>query len=131
MTEKNAIFTVGRRKTSVARVKIMPGEGKVVVNGLEAANYFTVPRMLQHALAGLTLVGVQEKYNLQVRVHGGGVSGQAGALRLGIARAIEKMQADLRKPLKRAGLFTRDPRMVERKKFGLHKARRGTQFSKR
>ncbi len=124
-------LAVGRRKTSVARVRIRPGKGVVRVNGREAREYFTVPRMLQHALYGLQVTSHTEAYDVDIRVVGGGITGQAGAVRLGLARALQVDKPDLRSPLKKAGLLTRDPRMVERKKFGLHKARRGTQFSKR
>ena len=131
MSAQKAIFSVGRRKTSIARVKLSPGEGKIKVNGKEPEQYFTVPRMLIHATSGLDIVGVREKYDLLIRVSGGGVIGLAGAVRMGIARALEKSIGELRSSLKKAGMFTRDSRMVERKKYGLRKARRGTQFSKR
>lgn len=124
-------LAVGRRKTSVARVRIRAGSGAVLINGREAKEYFPVPRMLQHALAGLQVTSNTEAYDVRIRVTGGGINGQAGAIRLGIARALQVDKPDLRPSLKKAGLLTRDPRMVERKKFGLHKARRGTQFSKR
>ena len=124
-------LAVGRRKTSVARVRIQAGSGVVTVNGREAKEYFPVPRLLGHALAGLQVTTTTEAYDVKIRVTGGGISGQAGAVRLGIARALQVDKPDLRPSLKKAGLMTRDPRMVERKKFGLHKARRGTQFSKR
>lgn len=122
---------VGRRKTSIARVRLRNGGGKVLINGKEANQYFTVPRMLGHALAGLQVTGTANAYDVHIRVGGGGISGQSGAVRLGLARALQKDKPDLHSSLKKAGLLTRDPRMVERKKFGLHKARRGTQFSKR
>lgn len=130
MAAKSTV-AVGRRKTSVARIFLSNGTGKITVNDKEAKDYFTVPRMLQHAMAGLQVTGTAEKYDIKIRVSGGGINGQSGAVRLGIARAIQMDSADLRPNLKKAGLLTRDPRMVERKKFGLHKARRGTQFSKR
>ena len=130
MSEK-ALIAVGRRKTSVARVKIAPGSGKITVNKRDIKEYFTVPRMLNHATEGLKITGTAEKFDIHVRVYGGGVSGQSGAVRLGIARVLQMESPDLRPQLKKFGLFKRDPRMVERKKYGLHKARRGTQFSKR
>ena len=131
MTANKANILVGRRKTAIARVKLSPGSGKVLVNGREAEKYFTVPRMLEHALAGLKVSQTADRYDVQINVKGGGINGQAGAVRLGISRAIQTENPEMRSDLKKAGLLKRDPRMVERKKFGLHKARRGTQFSKR
>ena len=131
MAETNAIFAVGRRKTAIARVKLMPGTGKVTINNREVDNFFTVARIRQTALDGLNLTGTTEKFDLKIRVSGGGITGQAGAVRLGISRALQKHTPELRPDLKKAGFLRRDPRMVERKKYGLHKARRGTQFSKR
>lgn len=122
---------LGRRKTSVARLHMTSGDGTVVVNGKPIEQYFTVPRMRQHATEGLKLVGKEGSVNLKINVRGGGISSQSGAVRLAIARALQTDDPQLRDPLKKAGLLTRDPRMVERKKYGLRKARRGTQFSKR
>lgn len=122
---------VGRRKTAIARVKIKPGSGKISVNGKPVEEYFTVPRMLNHAIAGLEVTGSRDQMDVQIRVSGGGISGQSGAVRLGIARALQTHNPDHHGELKKADLLTRDPRMVERKKYGLRKARRGTQFSKR
>ena len=126
-----AIFSVGRRKTSIARVKLTPGKGDIKINGRTVAEYFPVPRLASKAISSLTLVGAQEKFDLNVNVSGGGVSSQAGAVRMGIARAVQRNTPDFRAHLKKAGFLTRDSRMVERKKYGLRKARRGTQFSKR
>ncbi len=131
MTEQKAAMAVGRRKTSIARVKIAPGSGKITVNGRDVKEYFPIPRLLKQATGGLQVTGTAEKYDLKIRVTGGGPSGQSGAIRLGIARALQGQEPDKRPDLKKAGMLKRDPRMVERKKYGLHKARRGTQFSKR
>ncbi|MBU44646.1 MAG: 30S ribosomal protein S9 [Spirochaetaceae bacterium] len=122
---------LGRRKTSVARLQMSSGEGQIVVNGKPIEQYFTVPRMMQHATEGLKLSGKEGSVNLRINVRGGGISSQSGAVRLALARALQTENPQLREPLKKAGLLTRDPRMVERKKYGLRKARRGTQFSKR
>ena len=121
----------GKRKTSVARVILRPGSGATWVNGKSLAEYF--PRMVHRMLATspLKTAGLDGQYDLRVRVHGGGPSGQAGAVRHGIARALVEVNPELRVPLKRAGFLTRDARIVERKKAGLHKARKAPQFSKR
>jgi small subunit ribosomal protein S9 len=131
MSAKKMIQTVGRRKTAIARVHMSAGDGKVTVNGKEIDQYFTVPRMLKWATEGLDVSGLKEKYNFNIRVSGGGVGGQAGAVRLGLARALQRENESLHSEFKKAGMLTRDPRMVERKKYGFRKARRGTQFSKR
>src|SRR6478752_4635312 len=121
----------GKRKTSVARVILRPGDGTTWINGKTIEEYF--PRMVHRMLATAPLktVGLDGQYDLRVRLHGGGPSGQAGALRHGIARALVEVDPELRVPLKRAGYLTRDARQVERKKAGLHKARKAPQFSKR
>jgi small subunit ribosomal protein S9 len=121
----------GKRKTSVARVILRPGDGATWVNGRSMEEYF--PRLAHRTLATapLRVAEVEGTYDLRVRVHGGGPSGQAGAVRHGIARALAEAHPDLRIPLKRAGFLTRDARIVERKKAGLHKARKAPQFSKR
>jgi small subunit ribosomal protein S9 len=121
----------GKRKTSVARVILRPGDGATWVNGKKIDEYF--PRLFHRVLATAPLktAGLDGQYDLRVRVHGGGVSGQAGAIRHGIARALVEVNPELRIPLKRAGYLTRDARQVERKKAGLHKARKAPQFSKR
>ncbi len=121
----------GKRKTSVARVILRPGDGKTWINGRTIEDYFPRPTHRQTALSPLVLAGVEGRYDLRVRVRGGGSSGQAGALRHGIARALIEADPELRVPLKRAGYLTRDARIVERKKAGLHKARKAPQFSKR
>jgi len=121
----------GKRKTSVARVILRPGDGTTWINGKTIEEYF--PRMVHRMLATapLKVAGLEGQYDLRVRLHGGGPSGQAGAVRHGIARALVEINPELRVPLKRAGYLTRDAREVERKKAGLHKARKAPQFSKR
>ena len=122
---------VGRRKTSVARVKIVEGSGTVTVNGKTVEQYLPVLRMRKHATQPLDVASLSTKVDVLVNVKGGGIDGQAGAIRLGIARALIARDPALRPLLKSSGMLRRDPRMVERKKYGLRKARRGTQFSKR
>ena len=121
----------GKRKTSVARVILRPGDGATWINGKPIQEYF--PRQVHQMLATAPLktAGLEGQYDLRVRLHGGGPSGQAGAMRHGIARALVEVNPELRAPLKRAGFLTRDARVVERKKAGLHKARKAPQFSKR
>ena len=121
----------GKRKTSVARVILRPGDGGTWVNGKSLEEYF--PRMVHRMLATAPLktAGLEGQYDLRVRLHGGGPSGQAGAMRHGIARALVEVNPELRVSLKREGFLTRDAREVERKKAGLHKARKAPQFSKR
>jgi small subunit ribosomal protein S9 len=121
----------GKRKTSVARVILRPGDGKTWLNGRPLEEYF--PRLLHRAqvMSPLKVAGLEGHYDLRVRVHGGGISGQAGAIRHGIARALVEADPNLRVPLKREGFLARDSRVVERKKAGLHKARKAPQFSKR
>jgi small subunit ribosomal protein S9 len=121
----------GKRKTSVARVILRPGDGATWINGKTIEDYF--PRLIHRsaALSPLKTTELLGQYDLRVRVHGGGPSGQAGAVRHGIARALVEVNPELRVPLKRAGYLTRDAREVERKKAGLHKARKAPQFSKR
>ena len=121
----------GKRKTSVARVILRPGDGKTWVNGKSIEEYF--PRLTHRKviMAPLDTTELAGQYDLRVRVHGGGPSGQAGAVRHGIARALVEVNPDFRSLLKRHGFLTRDARQVERKKAGLHKARKAPQFSKR
>ena len=121
----------GKRKTSVARVILRPGSGSTWINGKTIEDYF--PRMVHRMLATapLKVAGLEGQYDLRVRLHGGGPSGQAGAMRHGIARALVEVNPELRAALRRAGFLTRDARVVERKKAGLHKARKAPQFSKR
>ena len=142
MAEQAQYMGTGKRKTSVARVILRPGDGTTWFNGRTIEDYF--PRLThrsaidadtdlpyQGALAPLKVAGVEGTYDVRVRVHGGGPSGQAGAVRHGIARALVEADPELRIPLKREGFLTRDAREVERKKAGLHKARKAPQFSKR
>lgn len=121
----------GRRKTAIARVRLVPGDGRIIIND-KAFEEYIPNRMLRLVVRQpLELTSMTERYDVLARVHGGGMAGQAGALRLGIARSLIKANPDLRKSLKGAGFLTRDPRMVERKKYGLHKARKRPQYSKR
>ena len=121
----------GRRKKSVARVRLVPGNGKVVVNNREIENFFGLEALRVIVNQPLVLTGTKDKFDVLVNVHGGGFTGQAGAIRHGIARALVKSDEALKPELKKAGFLTRDPRMKERKKYGLKKARRAPQFSKR
>ncbi len=121
----------GRRKRSIARVMMKPGTGIISVNGRDAENYFPIEIIRQEAMRPLVLVGLADRLDITVNVHGGGVSGQAGAIRHGIARALLEYDGALRPQLKEKGYLTRDARVVERKKYGLKKARRAPQFSKR
>jgi small subunit ribosomal protein S9 len=121
----------GKRKTSVARVILRPGDGKTWINGRTIEEYFPRAVHRKMVMAPLEVAEAVSTYDLRVRVHGGGVSGQAGAVRHGIARALVEADPAIRVPLKRQGFLTRDARIVERKKAGLHKARKAPQFSKR
>lgn len=121
----------GRRKNATARVRLVPGSGRIVVNGRPLEEYFP-QRILQITVQQpLRLTGGNEGHDIIVRVEGGGIAGQAGAVRHGIARALLLTDGDMRQTLKKAGLLTRDPRMKERRKYGLKKARKAPQFSKR
>ena len=124
-------FGTGRRKKSVARVRLVPGEGKVVINKRDMDNYFGLDTLKFIVNQPLVLTGTKDKFDVLVNVHGGGYTGQAGAIRHGISRALLKADESLRPELKKAGFLTRDPRMKERKKYGLKGARRAPQFSKR
>jgi small subunit ribosomal protein S9 len=121
----------GRRKESIARVRVRPGEGQIVINGRSIEDYF--PRQLWrlNALEPLKVSGMEGKIDVFIKAQGGGLSGQAGAVRLGIARALLSLDPEMRPVLKKADLLARDPRMVERKKFGRRKARALYQYSKR
>jgi len=125
------IHTIGRRKTAVARIYLKAGNGTITVNKRELNNYFTTPTLQYKVKQPLSLVGVEEAYDVKVNVYGGGITGQAEAVRLAIARALCEVDVENRAVLKPEGLLTRDPRMVERKKFGQKKARKRFQFSKR
>ncbi len=121
----------GRRKTATARVSLIPGTGQRTVNGRSVTQYFGRPTLNMLIEQPLQLTGLGSSYDVVAKARGGGLSGQAGAVRLGIARALLKVDETLRKILKKQGLLTRDSRMVERKKYGRPKARRRFQFSKR
>ena len=131
MAENTVVYTgTGRRKEAVARVRLVPGTGKVVVNGREAIQYFGRQQLVDNALAPLRLTETAERFDVLANLDGGGINGQSGALRLGIARALLDA-GEYREDLKKAGFLTRDARAVERKKYGLKKARKRPQFSKR
>lgn len=122
----------GRRKSSVARVRLVPGSGQIVINGRVGEQYLqNNPGYLAIAKAPLETLGLEGEYDILVNVHGGGLTGQADSIRLGIARALCELDPENRKPLKIEGYLTRDPRSKERKKYGLRKARKAPQFSKR
>ena len=125
------INTIGRRKTSVARIYMQPGKGKISVNNKDMQEYFPVDIMQIIVRQPLTVVDMDGKYDIKVNVDGGGVKGQAEAVRLAIARALCEVDEEFRPPLKKEGFLTRDSRMVERKKYGRRKARKKFQFSKR
>ena len=125
------ILGTGRRKTAVARVRLKAGDGKIVINQRTLEEYFPNVRYQQAVLAPLIQSGRQALVNISVRVDGGGLTGQADACKMGIARALKKFDDTLEGVLRDSGLLTRDSRMKERKKYGLRGARRGTQFSKR
>ncbi|TDT71748.1 small subunit ribosomal protein S9 [Hypnocyclicus thermotrophus] len=128
----NQIWGTGRRKTSTARVRLIPGATGITINGKTMKEYFGGREILAKIVEQpLVLTETLEKYEVKVNVNGGGPSGQAGAIRHGISRALVEADENLRKPLRDAGFLTRDSRMVERKKYGKKKARRSPQFSKR
>ena len=122
---------VGRRKKAVARVRLVPGEGNIAINKRDIDNYFGVETLKMTVRQPLTLTQTTGRFDVLVNVYGGGFTGQAGAIRHGIARALIKADEELRPAVKKAGFLTRDPRMKERKKYGLKAARRAPQFSKR
>ncbi len=124
-------YGTGRRKKSVARVRLVPGEGKVTINDRDLDTYFGLETLKVIVKQPLVLTDTGSKFDVICKVIGGGYTGQAGAIRHGISRALLKADEELRPVLKKAGFLTRDPRMKERKKYGLKKARRAPQFSKR
>jgi small subunit ribosomal protein S9 len=128
---KSFFYGTGRRKCSVAKVRVISGQGKILVNGLPVGEYFGRQVLELTVKQPLVITNTAEKYDILASVHGGGKSGQAGALRHGIARALLKADGEFRSSLKKAGFLTRDPRMKERRKYGLKKARKAPQFSKR
>lgn len=127
----NIIWGLGRRKTSVARVRLLPGSGQVTINTRPLSAYFPVERRSAQVLAPLQVSDRLQAYDVAITVDGGGETGQAGACLLGLARALAKAEPELERTMRNHGFMTRDSRMVERKKYGLRGARRGCQFSKR
>ena len=127
----NTEISVGRRKASVARVRFIKGKGKIIVNNQDPLEYFKRKTLVMELKEPLNIVDFDNKNDILINVKGGGLSGQAGAIRLGIARSLQTINSDYRSALKKAGMLTRDSRVVERKKPGLAKARRSYQFSKR
>ena len=130
-TATNVFLGTGRRKTSTARVRLSEGSGKLTVNGRDFEDYFSHENFAKQAYAPLNTVDLREKIDVKVNVAGGGVAGQAGAVAHGIARALQKLNPELRAALKKAGHITRDPREKERKKPGLKRARKRGQWAKR
>jgi small subunit ribosomal protein S9 len=130
LSELQAMAT-GRRKESVARVRLIPGSGQITINGKDLDKYFGLETLKLIVRQPLVATETLDRYDVIARVHGGGFSGQAGAIRHGIARALVQLEPEYRSVLKRSGYLTRDSRMKERKKYGLKKARRAPQFSKR
>ncbi|MEG6586953.1 30S ribosomal protein S9 [Dendrosporobacter sp. 1207_IL3150] len=124
-------YGTGRRKTSVARVRLVPGEGNIIINDRQLNDYFGLKTLELIVKQPLNLTDTLGKYDVLAKVEGGGPSGQAGAIRHGIARALLRVDAEYRPSLKKAGFLTRDPREKERRKYGLKKARKASQFSKR
>ena len=131
MANEKVYYATGRRKTSAARVFLKPGKGDVVINGLKAVEYLKRMQSQMVILQPFELLNQTDKFDVDVTVKGGGENGQTGAIRLGISRALTAFDLSFRPALKKAGYLTRDPRMVERKKYGKHGARRSGQFSKR
>ena len=129
--ENTQFQAVGRRKNAVARVRLVPGDGKILINKRDIDDYFGLETLKMTVRQPLVLTQTQSRFDILVNVHGGGLTGQAGAIRHGISRSLCKAEPDLRPPLKKEGFLTRDARMKERKKYGLKAARRAPQFSKR
>jgi small subunit ribosomal protein S9 len=125
------IESVGRRKTAIARVRLSPGTGKMIVNGKEAKQYFPLPRLVADAISPLTKLKITGEWDVSAQVSGSGIHAQAGAVRLGVARALVKKDEEYKKLLRVYGFMTRDSRAVERKKYGKKKARRSPQWAKR
>lgn len=130
-TSKLVYYGTGRRKCAIAKVRIFSGQGNIIVNGKPVLDYFGRKVLELTVKQPLSITNTEGKYDIIASVHGGGISGQAGAVRHGISRALLKVEDEFRLPLKKAGLLTRDPRMKERRKYGLKKARKAPQFSKR
>ena len=123
--------TTGRRKRAIARARLRPGTGVMTINGRPFENYFTTPAHRMEAVEPLRVAEVTEQYDVDATIHGGGINGQAGALRMALARSLVELDPDSRGTLKKAGLLTRDARKKESKKYGLKKARKAPQFTKR
>ncbi|HEY9672566.1 MAG TPA: 30S ribosomal protein S9 [Waterburya sp.] len=131
-TDRVMYWGTGRRKSSVARVRLVPGNGQVIINDRPGENYFQYnSAYLSVIKAPLETLGLESEYDILVKAHGGGLTGQADSIRLGVARALCELDPENRSPLKIEGYLTRDPRAKERKKYGLHKARKAPQYSKR
>ena len=131
MADKTQFYGTGRRKKSVARVRLIPGKGSITINGRDIDDYFGLETLKPIVRQPFEVIGAEGKFDVICLVNGGGVTGQAGAIRHGISRALLEADAENRAQLKIAGFLTRDPRMKERKKYGLKAARRAPQFSKR
>ncbi|MEX0973330.1 MAG: 30S ribosomal protein S9 [Solirubrobacterales bacterium] len=131
MESDSRYLATGKRKNAIARVTLLPGSGKIVINGRPIEEFFPRPLHQTTAVQPLVITGYENSVDVRVRVHGGGISGQAGAVRHGIARALTEVDSELRGELKRRGFLTRDARAKERRKAGLKKARKRPQFSKR
>ncbi|GBF79887.1 30S ribosomal protein S9 [Aphanothece sacrum] len=130
--DKVVYWGTGRRKEAVARVRLVPGTGEIIVNKKPGKDYFNrIPAYIQSLKAPLETLGLENDYDILVNAHGGGLTGQADAVKLGVARALCQLAPENRQPLKTEGYLTRDPRATERKKYGLHKARKAPQYSKR
>lgn len=130
-SEKIVYYGTGRRKSSIARVRLVEGSGKITINGRDIDEFFGLETLKVIVRQPLTVTNTTEKYDIICSVQGGGFTGQAGAIRHGIARALNEANSEFRPTLKTNGFLTRDPRMKERKKYGLKKARKAPQFSKR
>ena len=131
MVAKVQYYGTGRRKKSVARVRLLPGDGKIIINNRDIDDYFGLETLKLIVRQPLVLTNSLGRFDIRANVRGGGYTGQAGAIRHGVSRALLEADKELRPMLKKAGFLTRDPRMKERKKYGLKKARRAPQFSKR
>ncbi len=131
MAKTETYYGTGRRKSAIARVWVSPGEGKITVNGRDFKEYLGRPVLEILVKSPLVRLAIEEKFDVRATTKGGGISGQAGALKLGISRALLEVDSEFRSPLKSEGMLTRDSRVKERKKYGRKKARRGFQFVKR
>ncbi|HEY9821061.1 MAG TPA: 30S ribosomal protein S9 [Candidatus Sericytochromatia bacterium] len=131
-SDRAVYWGTGRRKNAIARVRLVPGSGQLIVNGRQGDDYFNYNSgYISAAKAPLETLGLENEYDILVNAHGGGLTGQSDSIRLGVARALCELDPENRSPLKTEGYLTRDPRAKERKKYGLHKARKAPQYSKR